>query len=726
MPFGINSASEVFQKRMSQAFEDIDGVEVIVDDILIWRKDEAEHNDRLKQVLERVRQINLKLNKDKSRIQTTEVSYIGHKITRDGLKPDPEKVKAIHDITTPKDKKDLMRFLGMVNYLAKFVPSLSDLTQPLRELIKKDIEWHWTKTHENAFNRVKSSLMQDKLLKYYDVTEPVTLSVDSSSYGLGACLMQDSKPVSYASRSLNQAEKNYAQIEKELLAIVFGCKKYHQYIYGKPVTIETDHKPLEYLLKKPLIASPLRLQRMMLSLQQYDLSVYYKPGKTLYIADTLSRAPGTQTEPEQETSYVHTIQNLPVSTESIEKLKVETNKDTVLQKLLQQTKRGWPENRHSVDPEIHQLWSVRHEISEEDGLLLRGERLIVPRTLRTAMLTKIHENHLGIEKCKRRARDILYWPGMNDQIAQMVSRCETCTKYRNKQQKEPMRGHEIPDRTWQKVSMDLFQFGKDTYIVITDYYSKFFEVSKLTSVTASATIRHIKPHFARYGIPKEVISDNGTQFSCKEFKEFADKYEFKRTTSSPKYPQSNGLAERTVQTVKSIFVKAKEGNSDPNLAILALRNTPIDGIGLSPVQMLMGRRTRTRLPSNKALLVPKFDTAKIKPALQERQQKQKLYYDRNAKPLEPLKQGDNVKMRDEDKKVWLPATVTRVNEEPRSYTITSESGGEYRRNRRDLQKCQRDSRNDDETPQTSATENIPVTRSSLGKTIAPPSRYGFD
>jgi hypothetical protein len=196
MPFGINSASEVFQKRMSQAFEDIDGVEVIVDDILIWGKDEAEHNYRLKQVLERVRQINVKLNKDKSRIQTTEVSYIGHKITRDGLKPDPEKVKAINDITTPKDKKDLMRFLGMVNYLAKFVPSLSDLTQPLNELIKKDIEWHWTKTHENAFNRVKSSLMQDKLLKYYDVTEPVTLSVDSSSYGIGACLMQDSKPVS--------------------------------------------------------------------------------------------------------------------------------------------------------------------------------------------------------------------------------------------------------------------------------------------------------------------------------------------------------------------------------------------------------------------------------------------------------------------------------------------------------------------------------------------------
>jgi hypothetical protein len=326
MPFGINSASEVFQKRMSQAFEDIDGVEVIVDNILIWGKDEAEHNDRLKQVLERVRQINLKLNKDKSRIQTTEVSYIGHKITRDGLKPDPEKVKAIHDIATPKDKKDLMRFLGMVNYLAKFVPSLSDLTQPLRELIKKDILWHWTKTHENAFNRVKSSLMQDKLLKYYDVTEPVTLSVHSSSYGLGACLMQDSKPVSYASQSLNQAEKNYAQIEKELLAIVFGCKKYHQYIYGKPVTIETDHKPLEYLFKKPLIASPPRLQRMMLSLQQYDLSVYYKPGKTLYIADTLSRAPGTQTEPEQETSYVHTIQNLPVSTERIEEFKVKTNK----------------------------------------------------------------------------------------------------------------------------------------------------------------------------------------------------------------------------------------------------------------------------------------------------------------------------------------------------------------------------------------------------------------
>ena len=264
--------------------------------------------------------------------------------------------------------------------------------------------------------------------------------------------------VLYTSSSLNTSEVNYAQIEKELLAIHVGChQKYHQFIYGKPVTIETIQKPLEYLFKKPLFSAPPRLQRMMLSLQKYELYVNYKPGKTLFIADTLSRAPGSQTgNPEQteENFYVHTIQNLPITAPKIEEFKTETDNDKILQKLINIVKTGWPENKSSVDPQVREYWFIRHEISEQEGLLLRGERLIVPSSLRVEMLRKIHENHLGIEKCKRRARDVLYWPGMNDQIEQIVSKCETCAMHKRAQQKEPMKGHTIPDRPWQKVCID--------------------------------------------------------------------------------------------------------------------------------------------------------------------------------------------------------------------------------------------------------------------------------
>lgn len=163
-------------------------------------------------------------------------------------------------------------------------------------------------------------------------------------------------------------------------------------------------------------------------------------------------------------------------------------------------------------------------------------------------------------------------------------------------------GHTIPDRPWPKISMDLFELDGDDCIALTDYYSKFFNIMKLSNTTSSTVIKHLKPHFARYGIPEEVVSDNGPQFSSKVFEEFAKRYGFKHTTSSPKYTQSNGQAERTVQTAKRILMKAKYDKKDPNLALLDWRNTPLDDIKLSPVQILMGRWTRTQLPTMPELL----------------------------------------------------------------------------------------------------------------------------
>ena len=416
MPFGINSAPEIFQKRMTQAFEDLSGVKTIADDILVWGRSEAEHNHRLEQVLERSRKVGLKLNRSKMKIMTAEVPYIGHVLTSNGLKPDPKKVHAVEGMPSPEDKPALLRFLGMVNYMSKFIPNLADLTQPLRELLHKEVEWHWSERQEKAFQAIKEKLTSDATLQYYDVEKPTTVSVDASSYGLGACLLQDGRPVCYASRSLNSAERNYAQIEKELLAIVHGCTKFHQYVYGKKVKVQTDHKPLEALFKKPLFQAPQRLQRMMLRLQRYDLQVEYEPGKNLLIADTLSRAPEESTETAANTKddfEVLTIENMPVSEEKLEQCKDATRKDLTLQKLKTTVISGWPERKSQVDPELREYWNIKGEISVCDDLLLRQDRLIVPSSLREEMLSQIHSSHLGIEKCKRRARDLLYWPGMN-------------------------------------------------------------------------------------------------------------------------------------------------------------------------------------------------------------------------------------------------------------------------------------------------------------------------
>lgn len=178
----------------------------------------------------------------------------------------------------------------MVNFISKFTPHVSDVTEPLRELTKKSVKFHWTDRHEKAFNNLKYQLSNSDTLQYYDVTKPVTLQVDASQKGLGAVLYQDKGPVAYASKAMNDTQQHYAQIEKELLAIVFGCKRFHQYIYGKHVVIETDHKPLEAIFNKPLSQAPSRLQRMLLQLQGYDIELVYKKGTEMYIADALSRA----------------------------------------------------------------------------------------------------------------------------------------------------------------------------------------------------------------------------------------------------------------------------------------------------------------------------------------------------------------------------------------------------------------------------------------------------
>ena len=286
LPFGISSAQDVFQAVMSEMFEDIEGVEVVVDDIIIWGTTQEEHDTTLEKVLQRATQRNLKLNKDKSQIRLKQISYIGHVLGEDGIKPDPQKVRAISEMERPNCKEELQRFLGMATYLSKFIPNYSEEAAPLRNLLEKETEWH---SQEKSFQHLKSMVTNSPVLQFFDPQKSTRISVDASSSGMGAVLLQDQHPIAYASKSLTTFQKNYAQIEKEMLAIVFGCNKFHDYVYRLPnIVVETDHKPLESILQKPLHQAPARLQ---LSIQKNPITVVYKPGKELFIADTLSRAP---------------------------------------------------------------------------------------------------------------------------------------------------------------------------------------------------------------------------------------------------------------------------------------------------------------------------------------------------------------------------------------------------------------------------------------------------
>ena len=565
MPFGIKSAQEVFQKRMSQAFGDLEGVETDVDDILVWGATVDEHDERLKKTLQRCEEINLTLNKEKCEFRVKEVTYIGHRLTPDGVKPDERKVEAIKHMPPPEDKKGAERLLGIVNYLAKFIPNMSTITKPIRELLKDDVEFQWGEAQEKAFQEVKDILTNAPVLAYYDVKKPVTVTCDASKYGLGAALLQEDKPVAFASRAVTDAETRYAQIEKELLAVVFAFEKFNQYTYARCVEVETDHKPLVSIVKKSLTAAPPRLQRMLLRLQRYEFKMKYKPGKEMIIADTLFRAYLTDEDSSQNSQmddelegYVHTVVNrIPASAEGLEQIRKETASDETMKTLTATIRRGWPESRKQVPNDIQDFWNYRDELSEVEGILLKQDKIIIPPNLRVKMLEKIHQSHFGMEKCKRRARDIMFWPRMNQQIETVVSKCDTCQEYQMSNPKEPMVQAPIPSRPWEIVETDLFQWEQNNYMVVVDYYSRYIEIARLENTTSKTVVNHTKSIFARHGIPEVVRSDNGPQYTAMEYKQFAQEWKFEHQTSSPYYPKSNGLAEKAVQIVKRLLSKSK-------------------------------------------------------------------------------------------------------------------------------------------------------------------------
>ena len=683
MPFGISSASEVMQKRNEQTFSDIPGVHVIADDIIIAADNETEHDTILLKVLERARQYNIKFNLDKLQFKRTEVTYMGHIVTSDGLRPCPKKIEAIVGMPCPTDRPALLRFLGMIKYLAQFIPGESTLTAPLRNLLKKDVPWQWYHEHDKAIESIKQALTEPVLLHFFDVSKPVLVQADASQSGLGACLLQDKRPVAFASRALTSAECNYSQIEKELLAICYACAKFHQYCYGRDVSVHTDHKPLEIIHKKPLGMAAPRLQRMLLQLQRYTLNVTYVPGKYMYVADTLSRAYLSDSTPigapEDIEVMVHSLTaSLPISQQKLAMFQKATADDSVLQRLLVVVRGGWPKIYKSVHTTLRQFWNVRDEISEAEGLLFRGSCIIVPDKIRPEMLRLIHEGHLGIDKCRARARQIFYWPNMSQDIAQAINSCETCLTLRASQQKEPLLCHDIPQRPWQKLAADIMTLNGKDYLVVVDYFSKYPEIAQLELKTAKCVVVHLKSIFARHGVPEELVTDN-MPFSSAEFREFVSDWDITLTTSSPMFPQSNGQAERAVQTVKRLLSKAQMSGQDPYIALLQYRLSPVAGTPYSPAQMLMGRQLRDKLPVPVKVLQPAI--VKARPLLVERQLTHKFYYDKDAKPLAPLQPRDSVRVQRKGR--WEPAVVIRAHKAPRSY-IVSCRGHELRRNRRQL------------------------------------------
>ncbi len=708
MPFGISSAPEEFQRHVHDVIEDLDGVETIADDLLVYGSGDSyeeaviNHDQNLVRLLERCRERNLKLNKSKLRFKQQSVKYNGHILTAEGMLPDPVKVEAITGMPRPRDKAEVKRLLGMINYLGKFLPQLSDISEPLRNLTKEGVQFIWSQIHEDTFNKLKQMISQPPVLQYYDLDEEVTLETDASDYGLGAVLLQNGRPVAFASRTLTQSERRYSQIEKECLSLVFGCTRFDHFLHGRAkIKALTDHKPLETILAKSINSAPKRLQRMMLRLQKYHLEVVYQKGSRMYISDHLSRSPFPTSQKDSSKSEVYDIfavneenelmkdieevdPNLyhNVTDKSLKKVAEATAEDDNLLTLSTLIMFGWPSDKTQVPFNVRDYWPYRDELSVQDGIIYRGTRVLIPTALRPRMLEQIHSAHLGAARCIRAARDSLYWPTIHNDIKYLCDNCQTCQEHKPEQTKQPMQSQPIPKRRWQYVSTDLFSVKKDTYVVVVDNLTKYWDIEELTETTAQNIVLQTKKIFSRHGVPEFVISDNGPQYTSSEYKKFSEEWNFQHHTSSPHYPKGNGTAEAAVKQAKRILKLSK----DPWLAILEMRNTP-DELA-SPNEKLMSRRTRTTLPIKSELLEPVVVSTKtiIKATVKKKQQN-KRYYDNVSKPLPPLVVGENIrsKIKPSSSPCWSRGSVvSKYND--RSYVIET-NGRQYRRDRFHIRKA---------------------------------------
>ena len=723
LPFGLNVSQDIFQERMDVVTEELEGVANIADDVAIAGADQEDHDKKLMKLMQRAAEFGVCFNSKKCDIAKPEITFFGNKYTNTGLKPDPEKIVDLENMISPQSKEDLSKILGLMTYLSPYIPNFSSKSEPLRALMREDAPFQWDPDHEHYLTLLKSEISNNNTLAFYDPKKHTSIEVDASTKGLGAALLQDDKPIAFASKALTKSQANYSNIEREALGLVHGIQRYHTYLYGTRFTALTDHKPLVDIWNKPLTAAPQRLQRMFLILQGYDMDLQYRPGHKMTLSDTLSRFPNSNNSDRIDLDVrvdgmcVDDQDDTPITllnftNERQKCIQKETSEDPKLRLLTQTIIQGWPDDIKQCHEEIREFYNFRETLAVENGIVFKGRQVVIPKTSQKQILQQLHFSHQGIAKTQMLARESVYWPGINKDIENTIKNCATCQKYMPMQAPEPSLHHNIPPMPWRKLASDLYQIGTSNYLIIVDYFSKFPLVVEMNSTTSQSIIKVLRFFFSIFGGPKEFISDNGPQFSSREFAEFSEAWDFKHTTSSPYHPHSNCLAERAVQTTKKIIKKCKETGTDISEALLHLRATPIDSATKSPGELMFGR------PMSVNLLPNRHDPTQHQ--VETRDHLMQRLKNTQGKELTQLVPGQPVRVLDQHTKTWAPAVVKQKQEQPRSYTLTTETGSEIQRNRNHIRDIPTQSQNNFQSQFSKITHTSPPKTDNLSQRQAAP------
>lgn len=699
--FGISCAPEIFQKTLESILAGCEGTVNFIDDIIIFGSDDLEHDKRLQTTLKTLEDNDVLLNPHKCLYKIKVIQFLGHELSPHGVKPLPKYVRSIQDFRAPSTLEELQSFLGLVNYVGKWIPNLATQTEPLRKLLRlklgknANIARVWTQEQEKSFNTLKSCLSNIKTLGYYDPADKTQVIADASPVGLGAVLIQTdssgSRIVAYGNKSLSDCEKRYCQTEKEALALVWAVEHFNIYLYGKEFELVSDHKPLEVIFgrhSKPCA----RIERWVLRLQSYNYKIIYRPGKS-NIADPLSRlcVKNNQEAFDDSPNHVNQIvefsRPVAVPLKDIERCSEDDDEISKVKQALYQ---------HTWDPSVSSFKIFETELCFQDSILLRGNKIVIPNKLRQRVLEAAHEGHPGIVAMKNRLRSKVWWPKIDKEAEQLVKNCKGCTLVSAPNPPNPMKRRELPAEAWVDVAMDLMgPLPSGDYIfVVIDYYSRYKEIKTSKNITSADIIKMLKEIFSRLGFPRSITADNGKQFSSDEFRAYLHDCGITLYNTIPYWPQQNGEVERQnrsiLKRIKISQLERKNWKEELFHYLMMYNSTPNATTGKTPSELFYRRQFRDKIPcvadiANKQSI----DDSEVRDKDKTQKDIGKNYSDRKRKATEhTLQEGDKVYTKNLVKENELtsnfsPAshTITKTNANTGDVEIRNdETGQQYRRN----------------------------------------------
>ena len=619
LPMGLKDSASVCQRLVSQTLAGCPGTICYVDDILVFGVNQEEHDANLRTVLKQLEAKDFRLQKSKCQISVSEITFLGHIVSASGIRPDPKNVDPIKNAKQPRTVKQIASFLGMVNYYSDFIPKLATLAEPLRRLQRKNVKFVWSQQCQNAFDKLKAAISEGVKMFIFDPNAPTFVSVDASDVGIGGVLSQIQNgrevPIAHASHTLQERERAYAVNEKEALACVWACETWEKYLLGRHFTLRTDHSSLVSLLQTSKdTRKSAKFCRWLERLSVFDYTVEYREGSQNVVADALSRlSVPSSADAIQDPTHEKIVRNLDTDNMSLKVIEEETKVDQTLSLVMKYVSNGWP--KKIVSTAVQPYHRLRNEISADGGFLLRGERIILPASLQRRLLKKAHDGHPGIVRMKRQLRRSYWWPGQDKAVEEFVRHCSGCQKSDKSvpPAKVPTSVIPPPTKPWHKLAMDIagpFAVAPDNQrfvVVLMDYYSKYPEILSTGAITSRVIIKWLDDVFSRYGLPEELVTDNGTSFTSKEFTDYLEHNNVRHLRTSVYSPNENGLVERFNRYLKThvqaFVAENKPWHTGMNALLRHYRATSPTATGLSPCQLMFGRNMRLphEMPSKRQL-----------------------------------------------------------------------------------------------------------------------------